>query len=92
MIGDLRQIQIQISGELGKWEDNVNSGRIGSLLEHFYYAWNRRQAKSPVLVPLPSRGREILSRHVRPETLRKPENCLLSNWPFSSRTIDFGLC
>lgn len=36
MIGDLEQIQTQIPGELRKWEDNVNSGGIGSLLEQFY--------------------------------------------------------
>ncbi|KAJ5527619.1 hypothetical protein N7513_011778 [Penicillium frequentans] len=53
MIGDFEQIQIQIPEELGKREDNVNFGGIGSLLEHLYYDQNPRQASSPDLVPLP---------------------------------------
>jgi hypothetical protein len=51
VIVDLEQIQFW--EEPGRWEDHVNFGGIGSLMESFHYARNPGKAESPISIPLP---------------------------------------
>ncbi|KAJ5988280.1 hypothetical protein N7481_003490 [Penicillium waksmanii] len=51
IIVDLEQIHSR--EEPGRWEDNVNFGGIGSLMENFRYAQNPYREEPPVLILLP---------------------------------------
>ncbi|KKK18879.1 hypothetical protein P175DRAFT_0529265 [Aspergillus ochraceoroseus IBT 24754] len=51
VIVDLEQIQFR--EDPGQWEEHVNFGGIGSLMEYFRSARNPHRVQSPVLIPLP---------------------------------------